>query len=115
MTNSKDLLREFVESVKGRDFSEVIILADREATQAYRNGLRSCHDLHHSSSDWCVYSKALTNMIQFLRHDVKLKQPDSDTNMLFRSIQTSIDQENQKNIIRTHKATPKSLKPVSNG
>jgi hypothetical protein len=114
MTNSKDLLREFVESVRGRDFSEVIILADREATQAYRNALRSCHDLHHSSSGWCMYSNTLKNMIRFLRNDVKLKQPDIDTNILFRSIQTSIDQENQK-LIRTHKAAHKDLKPVSNG
>ena len=114
MKSSKDLLREFVESVRGKDCSEVIILADREATLAYRNALRSCHEPHHNSSGWCLYSKTLTSMIGFLRNEVKLKQPDSDTNILFHSIQAGIDQENQK-LIRTHKAKHKNLKPVLHG
>jgi hypothetical protein len=52
MTNSKDLLHKFIESVRGKDRSEVIILADREATRAYRNSLCSCDGFRHRSSDW---------------------------------------------------------------
>jgi hypothetical protein len=108
MTNSKDLLREFVKSVNGKDYSEVIILADREATLAYRNALRSGDDLHHNSSGWCLYSKTLSNMIGFLRNEVKLKQPDSDTNSLFHSLQNGIDQQNLK-FIRHYKVKQESL------
>jgi hypothetical protein len=108
MTNSKDLLREFVKSVNGKDYSEVIILADREATQAYRKALRSCHEPQHNPSGWCSYSKTLSNMIDFLRNEVKLKQPDSDTNSLFHSLQNGIDQQNLK-FIRHDKVKQESL------
>ena len=114
MIAANNLLRDFVKSLKGKNYSEVIILADHEATEAYRNALRSCHEPHHNSSGWCLYSKALTEMIYFLRNEVKFQQPDNDTNNLFRSIQTDIDQENQKPI-RINKAKYDIHKTASNG
>ena len=114
MIGANNLLRDFVESLKGKNYSEVIILADHEATDAYRNALRSCHKRHYDASGWCLYSKTLTEMIYFLRNEVKLKQPDSDTNNLFRSIQTGIDQENQK-LIRINKTKYNIHKTASNG
>jgi hypothetical protein len=114
MIAANNLLRDFVESLKGKNYSEVIILADHEATEAYRNALRSCHKPLFDSSGWCLYSKTLTEMIYFLRNEVKLKQPDNDTNNLFRSIQTGIDQENQK-LIRINKAKYNIHKTASNG
>jgi hypothetical protein len=108
MTSSKDLLREFVESVRGKSYSEIIILADREATQAYRKALFSCDKLHHRSSDWCRYSKSLTQMIYFLRNEVKPKKADSYTYNLFHSLQNRIDQKNLK-FIRYYKAKHESL------
>jgi hypothetical protein len=114
MIAANNLLRDFVKSLKGKNYSEVIILADHEATEAYRNALRSCHEPHHNSSGWCLYSKALTEMIYFLRNEVKFQQPDNDTNNLFRSIQTGIDQENQK-LIRINKAKYDIHKTASNG
>jgi hypothetical protein len=114
MIAANNLLRDFVESLKGKNYSEVIILADHEATEAYRNALRSCHKPHFDSSGWCLYSKTLTEMIYFLRNEVKLKQPDNDTNNLFRSIQTGIDQENQK-LIRINKTKYNIHKTASNG
>lgn len=114
MIAANNLLRDFVKSLKGKNYSEVIILADHEATEAYRNALRSCHEPHHNSSGWCLYSKALTEMIYFLRNEVKFQQPDNDTNNLFRSIQTGIDQENHK-FIRINKAKYDIHKTASNG
>jgi hypothetical protein len=93
MTSSKDLLRRFVESVRGKDRSEVIILADREATRAYRNSMYACDGLKHRSSDWCQYSKNLTQMIFFLRQEIKPKKRDAYPYNLFHSLQSGIDQK----------------------
>jgi hypothetical protein len=112
MIDSNTLLREFVESLKGKECPEVIFLADREATQAYRNALRSCHRPHHHNSDWCQYAKTLTDMISFLRNEVKVKRTDGPTYSLFRSIQNGIDQESQQ-MIQAHKAQNGSLRPRS--
>ena len=95
MIGYNSLMRAFVESVKGKEFSQVIILAQPEATKVYRHALRLCNAFHHASSDWCQYSKPLTEMIFFLRNEVKYKQPDSDTNYRFHSIQNGIDQGRQ--------------------
>lgn len=108
MTSSKDLLREFVESVRGKSYSEIIILADREATQAYRSALCSCDKFHHRSSDWCQYSKSLTQMIYFLRNEVKPKKADNYAYSLFHSLQSRTDKENLK-FIRYYKAKQESL------
>jgi hypothetical protein len=93
MKSSKDLLREFVESVRGKDCSEVIILADREATRAYRNSLCSCSQFHHASGDWCQYCNNLTRMIHFLRQEIKPKKQDTYPYNLFHSLQSGIDQK----------------------
>jgi hypothetical protein len=114
MTKYRDLLREFIESVRGKDFSEIIILADREATQAYRNALRSCHEPHHNYSGWCQYSKTLTNMIHFLRSEVKPKKTESFAYPLFYSVQNGIEQKNQE-FFRSCMAKHERLKPVSHG
>jgi hypothetical protein len=113
MIASKNLMRKFVESLKGKNYSEVIVLADREATQAYRNALRSCHRPHLHNINWCQYSKTLTNMISFLRNEVKFKNADSETYTLFRLIQNGIDQESQK-MIQAHKVQNGSQGPRSN-
>jgi hypothetical protein len=113
MIASDNLMRKFVESLKGKNYSEVIVLADREATQAHRNSLRSCHRPHFHNRNWCQYSKTLTNMISFLRNEVKFKNPDSETYSLFRSVQNGIDQASQK-MIQAHKAQNGSLRPRSN-
>lgn len=96
MTSSKDLLHKFIESVRGKDRSEVIILADREATWAYRNSMFACDELKHPSSDWCQYSKNLTQMIYFLRQEIKPKSRDTYPYNLFHSLQNGIDQKNMK-------------------
>jgi hypothetical protein len=114
MIDSNTLLREFVESLKGKECPEVIFLADREATQAYRNALRSCHRPHHHNSDWCQYAKTLTDMISFLRNEVKVKRTDGPTYSLFRSIQNGIDRQHQVNI-RSHRAEHPIQKAESNG
>jgi hypothetical protein len=96
MTNSKDLLHKFIESVRGKDRSEVIILADREATRAYRNSLCSCDGFRHRSSDWCLYCKSLTQMIYFLRHEVKPKKRDAYPYNLFHSLQNGTSLKSMK-------------------
>ena len=114
MIDSNTLLREFVESLKGKQYPEVIVLADREATQAYRNAMRSRHRPDHQNSDWCQYAKTLTNMISYLRNEVKVKRTDSPTDRMFRSIQKGIDRQHQV-IIRSHRAAHPVQKAESNG
>jgi hypothetical protein len=114
MIDSSTLLREFVESLKGKGYPEVIFLADREATQAYRNALRSCHRPHHRNSDWCQYAKTLTNMISFLRNEVKVERTDVPTYNLFHSIQNGIDRQHQE-MIQSHRAEHHLQKAESNG
>jgi hypothetical protein len=96
MTCSRDFLHKFVESVRGKGSSEVIILADREATRAYRNAMFACDGFKHRSSDWCQYSKNLTQMIYFLRQAVKPKKQDTYPYNLFQSLQNGIDQKSMK-------------------
>jgi hypothetical protein len=96
MTNSKDLLHKFIESVRGKDRSEVIILAEREATRAYRNSMFACDGLKHRSSDWCQYSEKLTQMIYFLRQAIKPIKQDTYPYNLFHSLQNGIDQKSMK-------------------
>jgi hypothetical protein len=114
MTQYRNLMGEFIESVRWKDFSEIIILADREATQAYRNALRSCHKPHHNSSGWCQYSRTLTNMIHFLRSEVKLKKTESVAYPIFYSVQNGIEQKNQE-LFRSCMAKHERLKPASHG
>jgi hypothetical protein len=105
MKSSKDPLREFVESVRGKDCSEVIILADREATRAYRNSLCSCDGFRHSSCDWCQYCNNLTRMIHFLRNEAKPKDRDIYPYNLFYSLQNGTEQEN-KEFLKTYRTKP---------
>jgi hypothetical protein len=98
MKGSKDLLREFVESVKGKDCAEVILLADREATRAYRNSLCACDGFRHSSSDWCQYCNNLAQMIYFLRHEVKPKNRDSHPYNVFYALQNGLEKENSRRL-----------------
>jgi hypothetical protein len=97
-------MRGFVESLKGKHYSEVIILADREATRACRNSMYPCNEFHHHSSDWCNYSKTLTEMIYFLRSEVKLKKPGGYAFDLFHSLQKSIDQQHLPSIQNTRES-----------
>jgi hypothetical protein len=96
MIAADTLLRDFAESLAGRDKSEIILLADREATRAYRNALRYGSEHHPQSRDWCEYSRALTNLIYFLRHEVKVDKPNHPTRTLFRSIQKGASREDRQ-------------------
>jgi hypothetical protein len=89
MIAADTMLREFAKSLAGKNKAEIILLADREATRAFRNSLRSCHETHPQSRDWCEYSKALTSLIFYLRHEVKLDKPDHPIRSIFRSIQNN--------------------------
>jgi hypothetical protein len=95
MIAADTLLRTFAESLAGKDKSEIILLADREATRAYRNSLRCGSEHHPQSRDWCEYSRALTRLIYFLRNEVKVDKPNHPTRPLFRSIQKGARQEDR--------------------
>jgi hypothetical protein len=100
MTKSKDLLREFVESVRGKNDAEVITMADHEATRAYRNSLRPCDGLRQHSSQWCQYSKNLVQLIYFLRHEVKPTKSGNYPFNLFNWLQNGIEQEDRKSVFK---------------
>ena len=100
MTKSEDLLREFVESVRGKNDAEVITLADREATRAYRNSLRPCDGLRQHSSQWCQHSKNLVQLIYFLRNEVKPTKSGNYPLNLFNWLQNGIEQENRKSVFK---------------
>jgi hypothetical protein len=93
-------MHDFIESIRGKDRSEVIFLADREATRAYRNSLRPCNGLRQHSSQWCQYSKNLVQMIYFLRHEVKPKKSGNYPYNLFHGLQNGIEQENRKSVFK---------------
>jgi hypothetical protein len=92
MIAADTMLREFAKSLAGKNKAEIILLADREATRAFRNSLRSCHETHPQARDWCEYSKALTSLIFYLRHEVKFDKPDHPIRSIFRSIQNNASQ-----------------------
>lgn len=112
MTNAKDLMHGFVESVKGRNYSEVIILAEAEATRAYRKSLCSCGQFHHTSGDWCQYSNTLTLMISFLRCAAKPKHQDRYPYNLFHLVQDEINQHKQS-FIQSRRTQRDPSRPAS--
>lgn len=100
MTSSIDLMCDFIESVRRKDRSEVIFLADREATRAYRNSLRPCDGLRQHSSQWCQYSKNLVQLIYFLRHEVRPTKSGNYPLNLFNWLQNGTEQENRKSVYK---------------
>ena len=62
---------EFLESVRDRDYLEVIYLADREATEAERLKYRSRTRTLHPPGACAGYADVLKGFIRFMRYGVK--------------------------------------------
>lgn len=61
-------MNEFIGSVKGRPFEEVILMSDREATEAERHIYRNCRPAE--CEDARRYAFFLKDFIIFMRHGV---------------------------------------------
>jgi hypothetical protein len=82
----------FVEAVKGKQTREIIYLAEKEATEAWRAAY------HHrsGSADWFrskSYQDRLIGLIDFMRHGVKTFQFDEHDLSLCRMLQTDAPAE----------------------
>ncbi|MCU0560861.1 MAG: hypothetical protein MUD16_11815 [Desulfobacterales bacterium] len=91
MTTPAVFLKEFVESLKGRGFEDVILLAERESIRAYRRALRPCRGERFGALDWCDYSRRLVDMIEFLRSESKPLKLDSENRRLMVSVKRELE------------------------
>lgn len=84
-TRSADV-KKFLEPLKEREASEVIIAADREATEAFRRGMRCRREASPDAMDWCEYSNRMKDVITVLRYDTAPNPFDLETRKLLRAI-----------------------------
>ena len=66
----------FIESIKSRDPYTAIHLADKEATKAERNALRSNSSKHEDQPCGQDYSEQLKSLIRYIRYSTKPKLPE---------------------------------------
>lgn len=76
-------LEEFVETVKGKEPWEVIMLAVEEATGAERMFHRSKRDAEGQLNCGIEYSRHLKRLINLLRYEVKFKHHDDEVYQLY--------------------------------
>ena len=76
-------LEEFVETVKGKEPWEVIMLAVEEATGAERMVYRSKNKAQDRLSCNERYSRHLKRLISLLRYEVKFKRPNDEVYRLY--------------------------------
>jgi hypothetical protein len=62
---------DFIGAIRGRDFFETILLADREATEAERLALQPSASGHRKKRCSSEYARMIKNLIFFLRYEVK--------------------------------------------
>lgn len=83
------MFREFANDVIGKHYDEIILVADRAATQAYRKALAGRRAADPQSCEWARYSDTLSGMIRYLRNEVKVRNSDAQISELFVTIQQS--------------------------
>jgi hypothetical protein len=76
-------INEFIEAVKGKPFSEIIMLANQEATQADRMFFRHRQRDKSKSLFGKEYSEELKYLITYLKYSVKPKISDSHAFKIF--------------------------------
>ncbi|HSO19033.1 MAG TPA: hypothetical protein VLT88_06230 [Desulfosarcina sp.] len=76
-------LEEFVETVKGKEPWEVIMLAVEEATSAERMFLRSKRGADGGRNYGEAYSRHLKRLINYFRYTVKPKRPKDKAYRLY--------------------------------
>jgi hypothetical protein len=70
MISSDYSFRHFVESMSGKNHQEIICLAEKEATEAWRSSYRK----QNGSGEWLrskSYQDRLIGLIDFMRHGVR--------------------------------------------
>ena len=91
--DARNMFREFANDVIGKRYDEIILIADKAATQAYRNALAGRRAADPGSCEWVRYSETLEGMIRYLRNEVKVRSSDSQIADLFVRIQQSARRE----------------------
>ena len=90
--------KHFAEAVRGKDLYDIIYIAEREATEAWRRTYRQQNYIGDEEIRSQYYQEKLIGLIDYLRHGVKPmmakknngKRSDSDF-QLFKIIHQSID------------------------
>ncbi len=86
MISSSCDLKQFMEEIKDREYSDIIYLADQEAVEAWRQSRRR-KDAHGSDKGtWARYADILDAFIQFMRYGVKPPGIDHAELQLFRLV-----------------------------
>jgi hypothetical protein len=83
MISSSFNFEQFADSVKEKDYFDVIYLADQEATQAWRISNKN-KLLKGADADLCrSYQSRLKGLIHFMRYGVKPKNLNNQDDQLF--------------------------------
>lgn len=76
MISSSFDFQEFVEAVKGKDYHEIIIVAEKEATEAWRTTYR-CAGSAENTQKSQQYQKRLIGLIDYIRNGIRPSGRDS--------------------------------------
>lgn len=86
---------EFVLKAKGRDYHDIIYLADREATEAERRFYHSSAPDQDQALCGQGYAKSLKSFIVFMRHGIKTHGINHDDLLLMDDIRKQALQKNR--------------------
>lgn len=86
MNEPNSSLKAFVESLRGKNYEDAILLTERESINAYRRALRPCRSDQLQSTNWCDYSRKLADMIAFLRCESNPLRGDPEIRRLVLSV-----------------------------
>lgn len=70
MISSSFEFHEFVEAVKGKDFQDIIFVAEKEATEAWRSTYRSAVSEENAQKSQ-QYQKRLIGLIDYIRNGIR--------------------------------------------
>ncbi|MBL0713856.1 MAG: hypothetical protein JJV98_09150 [Desulfosarcina sp.] len=81
---------EFVLEARGRDFQDIIYLAEREATEAERRFYHSSSPNQENTLCWQDYAQCLKGFITYMRYGIKPAHINHDALILFDSIRDEV-------------------------
>lgn len=83
-------IKEFLAALEGKDYSEIIRLADQEALEAARLFYRKTEPSDQGYEKIDRYRIDLEDFIAYLRSSVRPENPKGEMLKLFRSVQTKL-------------------------
>lgn len=77
---------EFVGAVRNKDYHEILLLADREATEAERKRMRRRSDDPLGERCGKLYAERIKQLIEYMRYEVRPRLRDARDAELFESL-----------------------------